>query len=74
MRTIRNLAAALLLIVTPGLPAQAAERIAAIDWAQAETLLALGLAPLAIAEPDGYRDWVGQPELCLLYTSPSPRD
>lgn len=63
MRTIRNLAAALLLIVTPGLPAQAAERIAAIDWAQAETLLALGLAPLAIAEPAGYRDWVGQPEL-----------
>ncbi len=63
MRRICHLAAALLLVLTQALPTQAAERIAAIDWAQAETLLALGLAPLAIAEPDGYREWVGKPEL-----------
>ena len=40
-----------------------AERIATIDWGTAETLLALGVAPLGLAETAGYRDWVGEPAL-----------
>lgn len=63
MRSLLHLAAALLLVMTAALHAQAADRIAAIDWAQAETLLALGITPLAIAEPEGYREWVGKPDL-----------
>ncbi|RUU06055.1 iron-siderophore ABC transporter substrate-binding protein [Mesorhizobium sp. USDA-HM6] len=36
-----------------------AERVATIDWGTAETLLALGITPLGLAETAGYRDWVG---------------
>lgn len=38
-------------------------RYATTDWAAAECLLALGIAPLAICEPDLYRQWL--PELLL---------
>jgi ABC-type Fe3+-hydroxamate transport system substrate-binding protein len=41
----------------PGVPAHA-ERVVAIDWGLAETLVALGTPPLGLAETRGYRDWV----------------
>ncbi len=56
------LALCLLLI---GLTAQAAppQRIAVIDWGIAETLLGLGVTPIAVAQTEGYRRWVGTPAL-----------
>lgn len=41
--------------------AAAPARIVVLDWAAAETLLALGAVPLAMAEPGKYRDWVPDP-------------
>lgn len=41
----------------------APERVAALDWELAQTLLALGIEPVAIAEAKGYREWVAQPPL-----------
>ncbi|MBO0903131.1 ABC transporter substrate-binding protein [Jiella sonneratiae] len=43
--------------------AAAPARIVAMEWAAAETLLALGIVPAAIADAPGYRAWVGHPEL-----------
>jgi iron complex transport system substrate-binding protein len=56
------LALCLLLICTV---AQAAppQRIAVIDWGIAETLLGLGVTPIAVAQTEGYRRWVGTPAL-----------
>jgi iron complex transport system substrate-binding protein len=47
------------------LAAQAAppQRIAVIDWGIAETLLGLGVTPIAVAQTEGYRRWVGAPAL-----------
>jgi len=64
----RLLASILLLLPVPpaaaedALPAHA-ERIATIDWGMAQTLLALSVAPVGLAESAGYRDWVGEPAL-----------
>lgn len=49
-------------------PAQSASpttpsRVAALDWELAQTLLALGIDPVAVAEAEGYREWVAQPPL-----------
>lgn len=38
-------------------------RFAAANWAMIESLLALGIAPVAIPEADGYRAWVVEPPL-----------
>lgn len=38
-------------------------RIAVIDWGLAETLLGLGVTPIAVAQTEGYRRWVQAPEL-----------
>lgn len=38
-------------------------RIATIDWTIAETLLALGVTPLAVGDVGSYRAWVGEPLL-----------
>lgn len=38
-------------------------RIATIDWTIAETLLALGVTPLAVGDVSAYRAWVGEPLL-----------
>lgn len=38
-------------------------RFAASNWSLTESLLALGIAPVAIPEADGYRTWVVEPEL-----------
>lgn len=42
-------------------PALPAERIAVIDWGLAETLLGIGVTPLAVADLDNYRRWVSEP-------------
>jgi len=42
---------------------QSIPRIATVDWTVAETLLALGITPLAMGDVDSYRAWVGEPEL-----------
>ncbi len=34
-------------------------RIATVDWTIAETLLALGVTPLAMGDVESYRGWVG---------------
>ncbi|MBN8941170.1 MAG: ABC transporter substrate-binding protein [Rhizobiales bacterium] len=46
-------------------PARAAapERVVAIDWGLAATLLSLGVTPLGIAETRLYRTWVAEPAL-----------
>jgi len=33
-------------------------RIAVIDWGLTETLLGLGVTPIAVAQTEGYRRWV----------------
>ncbi|ATL97878.1 ABC transporter substrate-binding protein [Aeromonas sp. CA23] len=38
-------------------------RIATVDWTVAETLLALGVTPLAVGDVSSYRAWVGEPLL-----------
>jgi len=43
--------------------AAAPERIAVLNWGLAQTLLALGVEPIAVAETGGYRDWVQEPAL-----------
>ncbi|MGM0703979.1 MAG: ABC transporter substrate-binding protein [Pseudomonadota bacterium] len=47
------------------LPAQATatDGIASIDWTLAETLVALGEPPIAVAQVNDYHDWVGEPRL-----------
>jgi len=34
-------------------------RVATVDWAQAETLIALGVPPVGLGQMDAYRTWVG---------------
>ena len=45
------------LSAAPADEAPVAERIAVIDWGLAETLLGIGVTPLAVAELDNYRRW-----------------
>ncbi|MCB4825287.1 ABC transporter substrate-binding protein [Roseicella aerolata] len=56
-----------LLLGAAGLAARparaAAPRVAAIDWGLAETLLGLGVAPVAAAELHGYAHWVREPAM-----------
>ncbi|WP_242457964.1 ABC transporter substrate-binding protein [Halomonas sp. YLGW01] len=40
-----------------------APRLAILDWTLAETLVALGAAPTAVAQVDAYHAWVGEPAL-----------
>lgn len=39
------------------------QRIVALNWAMTETLLGLGVTPIAVAEPEGYRTWANHPPL-----------
>ncbi|WP_280538901.1 ABC transporter substrate-binding protein [Chromohalobacter sp. 11-W] len=59
------LALALLVLLAGPLTASAADtpRIATVDWTIAETLLALGVTPVGVAQTDAYREWVGAPSL-----------
>lgn len=52
-----------LLLLMLALPVRAADRTVALDWALAETLLGLGVTPLGVAEPGGYRRWTSDPAL-----------
>lgn len=52
-----------LLWLVLAVPARAADRAVALDWALAETLLGLGVTPLGVAEPAGYRRWTSEPAL-----------
>ncbi|MFO7858177.1 MAG: iron-siderophore ABC transporter substrate-binding protein [Ectothiorhodospiraceae bacterium] len=40
-----------------------APRIATLDWTLAETLVALDVTPVAVAQVDAYHAWVGEPRL-----------
>lgn len=44
-------------------PASRSVRVAAIDWAAAESLLALGIEPAAVANTGLYRQWSTEPAL-----------
>lgn len=67
------LLAPLMLQAEPAMPAAAGlsqadaaksvPRIATVDWTVAETLLALGVTPLAMGDVESYRAWVGEPRL-----------
>ncbi|MBS9402149.1 ABC transporter substrate-binding protein [Halomonas sp. TRM85114] len=37
--------------------------VVTLDWTQAETLVALGIDPLGVAQIDAYHDWVGEPRM-----------
>jgi len=43
-------------------------RFAVSNWALTESLIALGIDPVAIPEPDGYRAWVEEPKLPENFT------
>lgn len=40
-----------------------AKRVATINWSFTESVIALGLDPVAIADPEDYAKWVAKPEL-----------
>lgn len=44
------------------LPAPA-KRVATINWSFTETVIELGLSPVAVADPQDYADWVAEPKL-----------
>jgi iron complex transport system substrate-binding protein len=44
-------------------PVHARERVAVLNWGLTQTLTALGVDPVAVANPAGYRKWVAQPAL-----------
>ncbi|MBB3141509.1 iron-siderophore ABC transporter substrate-binding protein [Halomonas organivorans] len=54
-------AALALLCASPAMAAQ--PRLATLDWTVAETLVALGTPPAAVAQVDAYRAWVKAPTL-----------
>lgn len=41
----------------------APQRVVALSWSLAEQLIELGVTPVAIADPEGYRTWVVRPGL-----------
>ncbi|GAA0223717.1 ABC transporter substrate-binding protein [Marinomonas primoryensis] len=38
-------------------------RVISIDWTQTETLIALGITPIAMAQQSGYNSWVREPAI-----------
>ncbi|USD63288.1 ABC transporter substrate-binding protein [Vibrio sp. SCSIO 43140] len=42
---------------------KAPKRVVVLDWALAESVLALGVTPIASADVKGYQDWVGSPTM-----------
>ncbi len=50
-------------LVTATDATSATPRIATVDWTIAETLLALGVTPMAVGDVAPYRAWVGEPQL-----------
>ena len=60
---MRWLLCALALLAALARAETASPRIAVIDWGLTETLLGLGVTPIAVAQTEGYRRWVQAPEL-----------
>ncbi|MCG9544016.1 ABC transporter substrate-binding protein [Vibrio sp. Isolate33] len=69
---ISSLVCASLLAVTPvsvaengtfGVSADPSPRLVSIDWTHTETLLALGVKPVAVAQIPDYNSWVKSPEI-----------
>ncbi|MDT8880458.1 iron-siderophore ABC transporter substrate-binding protein [Halomonas saccharevitans] len=56
---LAGLTAALVAAATPA----DAPRLATLDWTLAETLVALGAPPAAVAQVEAYHAWVGEPAL-----------
>lgn len=53
-----------LLVAAPlSASAERPERIAVLNWGLAQTLIALDIEPVAVADISGYRKWVGRPAL-----------
>jgi len=50
-----------------------AKRIATINWSFTESVIALGLDPVAIADPQDYVDWVAKPDLPESFVDLGPR-
>lgn len=73
----RLLCTALTLPAWPGLalaaPGLDARRAVALDWAGAEALLALGVAPIGVADAATYRSWFPEPPLPLKAQDIGPR-
>ncbi|EGA70874.1 periplasmic-binding protein [Vibrio sinaloensis DSM 21326] len=44
-------------------PAEPPLRVMSVDWSQTETMLALGVIPVASAQQSDYNDWVGSPKI-----------
>ncbi|MFZ7282863.1 iron-siderophore ABC transporter substrate-binding protein [Avibacterium avium] len=61
MKKYAYLLHALWLIVT--LPALATPKVATLDWTIAETLLGLGVTPVAVGDKQSYQNWVSEPAL-----------
>ena len=62
----RLVCVACLAALAPGAPAAEPAnppRLASLTWSLTETLLALGVAPVAAAGAPAYREWVAEPEL-----------
>lgn len=63
-RRLRILVALLLALGLAASPrALAQPAIATLDWTLAETLVALGVTPVGVAQVDAYHAWVGAPRL-----------
>jgi len=50
-------------VSSPAQSQNAPPRVAAIDWTLVETLLSLGVVPVAAAQIKDYQTWVGEPSL-----------
>lgn len=46
-------------VVLPAVP----QRVVVLNWDLLEQVLELGITPVGVPEPDGYREWVVQPDL-----------
>lgn len=51
------------MLANPATAGEPAPRIAAIDWGQAQTLIAIGAPPVAVAQIEAYGDWVAGPTI-----------
>lgn len=60
---MRRFLLAALLFISCNVSAITAPRTATLDWTVAETLLALGHAPIAVGDAESYRTWVAVPKL-----------
>lgn len=62
-RWLLGLLLLLVLLTAHGEDTDAAPRVVAIDWGQAQTLTAMGVTPVAVGQVTSYNTWVGAPKL-----------